>query len=100
MSHVIWKFGMPQPGFWRIVEMPFDAECVKSSTRTNLFQSWWKLDPSAPKVRRHFCAVATGQEFDPSFIYRDTIFEGSLVWHLLEDPAAVGQGIIEGRDYG
>lgn len=100
MSQVIWKFAMPTPGFWRTVEMPEDAVCVKSSTRTNILQSWWKLDPSAPLVKRHFTVVATGQEFDPSFIYHDTIFEGSLVWHLLEDPNAVGQDKIEGRDYG
>ena len=80
--------------------MDENAVCVKSSTQINLLRAWFKLDPSAPLVRRHFTSVATGMEVPDTFIYHDTVFEGGLVWHLFEDPAAKGGGVIEGRDYG
>lgn len=97
---VVWKFQLPQAGFWRILELPEDAVIVKSSSRVTVMYTWVLLDPDAPKVKRHFGVFPTGQKFDDELVYHDTTFDGSFVWHIAEDVAAKGSEQIEGRDYG
>lgn len=100
MSKVVWKYAMAPAYMWRIVEIDEAGFAVKSSTSRNILQAWFVVNPDATPVKRHFLTVPTGGSVPADYTYIDTIFDGPLVWHIFEDPAAMGQEKIEGRDYG
>lgn len=86
---VIWKFELPFKA--TEISAPEGAQVVSLGPQAGYPCIWMRVpDPEAPKVRRQFVLMATGEEFAdyPSFVYGGTIIMGQpthLVWHVFED---------------
>lgn len=69
------------------VSMPKDARILPTLRQGDSHILFWAIipDTSAPKVYRRFVVVGTGEQLPPGGLdYIGTVFQGPLVWHLLE----------------
>jgi len=64
MKQVIWKFQFNGGFGERIVEIPTGAEILNFGLQDGVPTIWARCDVSAPKVRRLFFILPTGQEFE------------------------------------
>ena len=79
---VIWKYPV-SPKF--DMELPEDAQVLSVQTQGEDAQMWVLLDPEAPKVKRTFHAIATGEKFNATFSkYIGTFQVDWMVFHLFE----------------
>ncbi len=81
----IWKYEIKVEPF--VVEMPEGARILSVQSQYDRPQFWALVNPDAPKVKRYFAIVGTGQEFDATHgVYCGTFqtHGGSLVFHLFE----------------
>lgn len=79
---VIWKYRV-SPRF--DMELPEDAQVLSVQAQGKEAQMWVLLDPDAPKVKRTFLAVQTGERFNATYTrYIGTFQLDWLVFHLFE----------------
>lgn len=82
------KYEIPLNGDASEVVLPADAKFLSVSVQRDKVQSWWEVwdtHANAPKLKRTFRVVATGQQFDSAgWKYLGTFFPGEYVFHLYQ----------------
>jgi hypothetical protein len=83
----IYKYPLPNKGAQKL-EMPQGAIVRFFSVQypgvADKIMLWAEVDPTAPKVVRHFYVAGTGWDVHDSFVYIATCLDGEFVWHLFE----------------
>jgi len=89
---VVWKYPLSRDltelAEGVIIEAPEEGKILKADIQDACLTLWILVDPDAPKVSRAFRIVGTGHlEVRDPWVYIETHFTGSYVWHLFEVPA-------------
>ena len=84
----IFKYPL-QPKPENVIEMPAGAAVLDLQTQNDVPCLWVEIDPDAPRIKRKFKIVPTGQAFEPGpFVHYMGTFQmqgGALVFHVYTD---------------
>lgn len=81
----IWKFNLGAGT--TIHEMPKGAKVLSIGWQNGVAVIWLLVDPSAPKVRRGFWLVGTGNQLSAAiegFAFVGTLVGTPFVWHVFD----------------
>lgn len=80
----IWKFRLKTSEC--VLPMPEGAKVLCVGMQEGELSLWAEVDDGKAKVYRNFEVYGTGWEITSNFglRYIDTVFDGSLVWHVYE----------------
>jgi hypothetical protein len=93
----VYKYAMPNPGFWRKVALPTDAAFCRLTEQAHQVKAWFLVKEDAETFERHFCLVETGAPVPDHYIYYGTVPFDGYTWHLMEDTLPPAD--LTGRDY-
>jgi len=84
----IFKYQL-QPKPENLVEMPKGSRVLTIQTQGSAPNIWAEIDPDAPRIKRKFFIVATGQPMEipetSSYLGTFQIQDGALVFHVYTD---------------
>lgn len=67
------------------LSMPRGAKILTVQDQRGAVTMWAEIDPAAPREKRRFRVVGTGESLDPNRLqYLGTAQFGVLVWHVYE----------------
>jgi hypothetical protein len=81
----IWKYEWAEE-----LELPKGARVLSANYQNSIsiLYLWAIVDPKAPKEKRHFVLIPTGQGMtigdSDQLVYINTVFQGPFVWHVFE----------------
>jgi hypothetical protein len=81
----IYRYTLDAPDGNNVLLLPAGAEVLKVARRECGICLWALVDPDADITTRVFNVYGTGWNIPPNpRQYIDTVFDGSLVWHIFE----------------